>query len=181
MKSSKNLNSSYKLKTKINLRKKLIKVTEICLFFIFLIFSSTLYLPAQTKKPEEKAAKAVVAVVGGTLIDGTGKEPLVNALIIIEGDKIKAVGSAGKIKVPEGAQKIEAAGKWILPGFIDCHIHLTTETSDLEYYRDSNSLATLRAAIDEHVPAMRSNGGERRWFSCGSHAGSRSGTEKRLH
>ena len=94
---------------------------------------------------EQKVKPAVIAIVGGTLIDGTGKEPLSNAIIIIEGDKIKAVGSAGKIKVPEGAQKIEAAGKWILPGFIDCHIHLTTETSELEYYRDSNSLATLRA------------------------------------
>jgi len=145
MKSSKNLNSSYKLKTRINLRKKLIKVTVICLFFIFLIFSSILYLPAQTKKPEEKAAKAVVAVVGGMLIDGTGKEPLANAAIIIEGDKVREVGLAGKIKIPKEVQKIDASGKWILPGFIDCHIHLTSETSDLEYYRDSNSLATLRA------------------------------------
>lgn len=89
--------------------------------------------------------KPVIAVVGGTLIDGSGKEPLPNAVIIIEGDKIKAVGPAAKIKIPDGATKIDAAGKWILPGFIDCHIHLTSETSDLEYYRDSNSLATLRA------------------------------------
>lgn len=92
------------------------------------------------KNPE----KPVIALVGGTLIDGTGKEPLPNAVIIIEGDKIKEVGPAGKIKIPARATKIDASGKWILPGFIDCHIHLATETSKLEYYQDSNSLATLR-------------------------------------
>lgn len=110
-----------------------------------IIFSSITWLMAQAKKPEEKVAKPVVAVVGGTLVDGTGKEPVANAVIIIEGDKIKEVGQAGKVRIPKEAQKIDASGKWILPGFIDCHIHLTSETSDLEYYRDSNSLATLRA------------------------------------
>lgn len=110
-----------------------------------IIFSSITWLMAQARKPEDKAARPVVAVVGGTLVDGTGKEPVANAVIIIEGDKIKEVGQAGKIRIPKEAQKIDASGKWILPGFIDCHIHLTSETSDLEYYRDSNSLATLRA------------------------------------
>ncbi|MCX8160335.1 MAG: amidohydrolase family protein [Candidatus Saccharicenans sp.] len=110
-----------------------------------LIFSSILSATAQNKPAESKEKSVVVAVVGGTLIDGTGREPLANAVIIIEGDKIKEVGPAGKVKIPKEAQKIEATGKWILPGFIDCHIHLSAETSDLEYYRDSNSLATLRA------------------------------------
>ncbi len=110
------------------------------------LFLSALFLSAGTDKPQEKSEKpAVVAVLGATIIDGTGREPLPNGVIIIEGDKIKEVGPAGKVKIPKEAQKIDASGKWILPGFIDCHIHLTSETSDLEYYRDSNSLATLRA------------------------------------
>ncbi|MGB4704319.1 MAG: amidohydrolase family protein [Candidatus Saccharicenans sp.] len=111
-----------------------------------LLFLSALYLSAGGIKPEEKAEKpVVVAVVGGTIIDGTGREPLAGGVIIIEGDRIKEVGPAGKVKIPKEAHKIDASGRWILPGFIDCHIHLTSETSDLEYYRDSNSLATLRA------------------------------------
>ncbi len=109
-----------------------------------IVFSSITLLSAQNKAtpPEEKP---LVALVGGTLIDGTGKEPVANTVILIEGDKIKEVGLVGKVKIPKDAQKIDASGKWILPGFIDCHIHLSSETSDLEYYRDSNSLATLRA------------------------------------
>lgn len=109
-----------------------------------IVFSSITLLIAQNKTTPPKE-KPLLAVVGGTLVDGTGKEPVANAVIIIEGDKIKEIGLVGKIKIPKEAQKIDASGRWILPGFIDCHIHLSSETSDLEYYRDSNSLATLRA------------------------------------
>lgn len=122
------------------------RVGIIALVVFCFLFLSAIFLSAGTDKPQEKPEKpALVAVVGGTIIDGTGREPLPNGVIIIEGDKIKEVGPVGKVKIPKEAQKIDASGKWILPGFIDCHIHLTSETSDLEYYRDSNSLATLRA------------------------------------
>ncbi|MBC7365078.1 MAG: amidohydrolase family protein, partial [Candidatus Aminicenantes bacterium] len=126
----------------------ILKINGVVVFIFILVAMLTLatQLIAQANVSNDQMVKPkLIAIVGGTLIDGTGKEPLANSVVIIEGDKIKAAGPASKIKVPEGAEKIEAAGKWILPGFIDCHIHLTTETSDLEYYRDSNSLATLRA------------------------------------
>jgi len=110
---------------------------------VLLAFSFSPQLRAEkTANPE---AKNLVAILGGTLIDGTGKEPVPNTVIIIEGDKIKEVGLVGKTRIPKEAQKIDVSGKWILPGFIDCHIHLASETSNLEYYEDSNSLATLRA------------------------------------
>lgn len=115
-------------------------------FLLIGIFTLTTRFYAQpAASPEGQHRPNLLAIINGTLIDGTGREPLANAVIIIEGDKIKEVGPAARVKVPDGATKIDASGKWILPGFIDCHIHLTTETSDLEYYRDSNSLATLRA------------------------------------
>ncbi|HNS05501.1 MAG TPA: amidohydrolase family protein [Candidatus Saccharicenans sp.] len=102
--------------------------------------------PTATSAQKKDTPKpALLAIVGATLIDGTGKEPLPNSVILIEGSKIKAVGPAAQVKIPKEAQRIEATGKFILPGFIDCHIHLGTETSRLEYYQDSNSLATLRA------------------------------------
>lgn len=108
--------------------------------------SSQAPTPTITSTQKKDTPKpALLAIVGGTVIDGTGKEPLPNSVILIEGNKIKAVGPAAQVKIPKEAQKIEATGKFILPGFIDCHIHLGTETSRLEYYQDSNSLATLRA------------------------------------
>lgn len=102
--------------------------------------------PTATSAQKKDTPKpALIAIIGGTLIDGTGKEPVPNSVILIEGNKIIGVGPATQVKIPKEAQKIDATGKFVLPGFIDCHIHLGTETSRLEYYQDSNSLATLRA------------------------------------
>ena len=60
-----------------------------------------------------------LVIQGGTLVDGNGGPPLANAVIVIEGNRITAVGAAGTVQVPPGAQVINAAGKWITPGLID--------------------------------------------------------------
>ncbi len=70
-------------------------------------------------------AQSNVALVieGGTLIDGNGGEPIENALIIIEGNKIRAVGKKGNLKYPDNSRVIRAGGKFILPGLMDAHCH----------------------------------------------------------
>ena len=60
-----------------------------------------------------------LVIQGGTLVDGNGGPPLANAVIVIQGNRIAAVGAAGSVQVPPGAQVINAAGKWITPGLID--------------------------------------------------------------
>ena len=72
---------------------------------------------------QEKPPEPVVALVGATFIDGTGPPPLANTTVLMQGKRIRAVGSATAIRVPPGAQKIDVTGKFILAGFIDCHIH----------------------------------------------------------
>ena len=64
-----------------------------------------------------------IAVVNGTLIDGTGKPPIPNATVVIENGKIIAAGPRAQIKVPKHAKVIDAAGKFILPGLWDMHAH----------------------------------------------------------
>ena len=93
---------------------------------------------------EARKAKTI-AFVGATLIDGTGSAPVDNAVVIIEGKKIKAVGPESKVKIPEKAKVIDVSGKYILPGFIDLHVHLTYPTSTDMFYTDSGSLQTIRA------------------------------------
>ena len=66
---------------------------------------------------------ATTVITGGTLIDGTGRAPLKNAVVIIEANKFTAVGKRGKLRVPAGARTINAAGKFIIPGLFDSHIH----------------------------------------------------------
>jgi imidazolonepropionase-like amidohydrolase len=60
-----------------------------------------------------------LVIRGGTLIDGNGGAPVANSVIVIQGNRIAAVGRAGQVQVPAGAQIIEAQGKWITPGIID--------------------------------------------------------------
>jgi imidazolonepropionase-like amidohydrolase len=60
-----------------------------------------------------------LVIQGGTLVDGNGGAPLANATIVIQGNRITAVGRAGEVQAPAGAQVINAAGKWITPGLID--------------------------------------------------------------
>src|ERR1700728_4736569 len=65
----------------------------------------------------------VLAVVGGTLIDGTGRPPIENSVIIIANGRFTAAGRNGEVTVPQGAQIIDASGKTVLPGFLDGHCH----------------------------------------------------------
>jgi imidazolonepropionase-like amidohydrolase len=65
-----------------------------------------------------------LVVQGGTLIDGTGRPPIENSIIVINAGKFQAVGKRGEMSAPPDAQVIDAHGKTVLPGFIDGHGHL---------------------------------------------------------
>lgn len=69
-------------------------------------------------------AQTTLTVSGATLIDGTGSPPLSNAVILIKGDRIISVGTTGTVQVPRGVRRIDATGKFIVPGLIDTHLHL---------------------------------------------------------
>ena len=60
-----------------------------------------------------------LVIQGGTLIDGNGGAPVANSVIVIQGNRITAVGRAGQVQVPAGAKTIDARGKWVTPGLID--------------------------------------------------------------
>ena len=78
------------------------------------------------------AKAASLAIVNGTVIDGTGSAPLKNAVIVINGERIAAIGANGKVDVPEGAQVIDAKGKFVIPGLMDANVHLFGSIADLE-------------------------------------------------
>lgn len=66
----------------------------------------------------------VTALVGGTLIDGNGSHTTRNSVILIEGERITAVGDLGSLAVPIGAEVISTEGMSVLPGLWDTHVHL---------------------------------------------------------
>jgi len=65
----------------------------------------------------------VIALVGGRLIDGFGGTPLDHSVVLIEGERITAVGTVDTLAVPAGATVISAAGMSVLPGLWDAHVH----------------------------------------------------------
>lgn len=71
------------------------------------------------------AQSPVVALVGGTVIDGTGGPTLVDGVVIVEGGRIRAVGPHASTPVPSQASVIDAKGRFLVPGFIDTNVHLS--------------------------------------------------------
>jgi hypothetical protein len=70
------------------------------------------------------ASASTLVVQGGRLIDGTGRAPIEDALIVIRDGRFAFVGRVGETEIPPDAEVIDARGRTILPGFIDGHGHL---------------------------------------------------------
>ena len=63
--------------------------------------------------------QSATVIEGGTLIDGNGGAPIPDAAIVIQGNRILQAGPRGQVQIPQGAEVIDASGKFILPGLID--------------------------------------------------------------
>src|SRR6267142_1615862 len=68
----------------------------------------------------------MIAVVGGTLIDGTGRHQAEPVNVVIDGDLVAGVGPAAAMPVPSGATVIDARGRFLTPGLVDMHVHVYT-------------------------------------------------------
>ena len=87
------------------------------------------------------------ALVGGTLINGFGNEPIKNSVVIIENETIKKVGTIDNISIPGDAEIISTEGMSILPGLWDMHVHLMiTGHSDYTYW-DKTYLPVFESVI----------------------------------
>ncbi|HUF27471.1 MAG TPA: amidohydrolase family protein [Gemmatimonadaceae bacterium] len=67
-----------------------------------------------------------LALVGATAITMNGDEVIPEATIVIDRNRIMAIGPSGQVQVPAGARRIDVAGKYIMPGLIDVHAHIGT-------------------------------------------------------
>jgi len=73
--------------------------------------------------PVAPQAASSLAIRGVTLVDGTGRAPVANVTIVVEGNRIAQV-TTGAVTPPAGAQIIEGRGRFVMPGLIDVHTHL---------------------------------------------------------
>lgn len=104
--------------------------------------------PAQTEAP--KAVKRV-AVKAGRLIDTKTGAVINNAIILIEGEKITAVGAG--LQIPADAEVIDLSNKTVLPGLIDCHTHATGQPEN--FYEDLFRKSPIDVAVTAHIYAKR--------------------------
>ncbi len=72
-----------------------------------------------------------IALTGATVITMKGDEVLADATVIIDKNRITAVGARGSVTVPAGAKVVDVAGKFIIPGIIDVHAHISTGSEQI--------------------------------------------------
>jgi N-acyl-D-aspartate/D-glutamate deacylase len=97
---------------------KLSPILSFCLAIILIATPST-----KLSAPEVPAAGDLTVITGATLIDGSGHAPVKDAVVVIKGDSILALGRRGQVKIPPGARVVDAKGLVVAPGFIDTHNH----------------------------------------------------------
>ena len=93
-------------------------------------------------------AENLLVVQGGKLIDGTGRPPIDNSVIVIQAGKFQAVGKSGEVSIPADAHVIDVRGKTVLPGFIDGHGHLEDFHGELYLHLGITTCASIELYQD---------------------------------
>ncbi len=142
------------------------------------LISSAIFAQKTVQKPikplnaaELPRGTGTVAIVDVNLIDGNGGKALPNALVLIKGDKIIAVGSSKSIQIPVGAEIIQGKGMSLLPGLIDSHFHIDG-SEDLPSIFLQNGITSIRDPglwIEAYDQVRKSGKQNPRLFLSGPH------------
>ena len=104
--------------------------------------------------PAAAAQAAALVLAGGTVIDGYGNAPIPDGIIVIEGDRILAVGGVGQVAIPEGAEIISTEGMTVLPGLWDMQVSLMRlGHGDSARWNETYGPLAERADADRGAPA----------------------------
>jgi imidazolonepropionase-like amidohydrolase len=116
-----------------------------------------------TLAPARGATPTVKAFVGGRLWDGTGAPAVADAVLLVKDGRVLAAGPAREVRVPPGAERIDASGRFLIPGLVNAHGHVG-ETRGMrsgpELYDRENALAQLRLYARYGVTTVTSLGGD---------------------
>ena len=78
---------------------------------------------ARVAREVRPVREGTFALVGGRLIDGTGRAPVEDAVVVVRGGRIEAAGPASAVRVPAGVARVEVSARTIIPGLWDTHGH----------------------------------------------------------
>lgn len=90
----------------------------------------------------------------GRLIDGTGADAVTDAVMRVEDGRVVEVGSAAQVQVPDGAQVVDASSHTVMPGMIDCHIHLLK--ANIRYFQNYQLATVITHPTMIQMYALRS-------------------------
>ena len=125
----------------------------------------------EVNKVAQPAPTSVIAIVGATLIDGTGGPVVSDSVVVIRGDRVVAVGKRDAVGVPKGAELVDAKGLTLVPGLIDSHFHIDGDDSLPALYL-SHGVTSLRDPgqwIEAYAAARNASAPIPRLFLCGPH------------
>jgi imidazolonepropionase-like amidohydrolase len=93
---------------------------------------------------------ATLAFEHAVVIDGTGAPPRPGTTVVVDGPRIAALGSDGEVPVPRGARRIDATGKYLIPGLMDLHLHLIGGGA----WKDSSAQSGKALDFDAGISAL---------------------------
>jgi imidazolonepropionase-like amidohydrolase len=149
------------------------------------------FVSAQTEKPAKPAAPApkVTYVKAGKLFDSVSDTYRNNMVIVVEGERIKSIGSAADVKIPAGATVVDLSRDVVLPGLIDCHTHISSSGDrydEIYTFKDTpfrgafEAVKNARKTLDAGFTTIRNVGSDpflavdlRKWIDEGNGAGPR--------
>jgi imidazolonepropionase-like amidohydrolase len=91
---------------------------------LFFLFQLMLAASAPAQSAPGARTDRPIALVGGMLLDGYEAAPIHDAVVVLQGRRIIAADTRGKVEIPKDAHRIDTRGKTIMPGLVDLHIHL---------------------------------------------------------
>jgi imidazolonepropionase-like amidohydrolase len=124
-----------------------------------LVSGSLLVTVGASQASAQVLSEATLAFVGGTVIDGSGGDPMENAVVLVRGDRIQCVGTPDDCPAPDGATVVDVTGRFLTPGLVDAHVHFS-QTGWLDGRPDGLPAAEIYPYL-ETSRANRSNPG--RW------------------
>src|SRR5262249_35202447 len=113
--------------------------------------------------PSVSQETPAIVIVGAQVIDGTGRPPLSNGVVVVKNDKIVSVGARANVVIPSPAITIDGSGSTVLPGLVDAHTHSAYFGADTRSFEDDalaglRAAAILRDALDHGITLMRDLG-----------------------
>src|ERR1043165_69899 len=125
----------------------------------------------EVNKVAQPPATSVIAIGGASFIDGRGGPVVRDSVVVIRGERIVAVGTQGEVKIPSGAEVIDAKGLTLLPGLIDSHFHIDGDDPLPALYL-SHGVTSVRDPgqwIEAYDVARHASAPVPRLFLCGPH------------